>query len=115
MASHPQKGAIPAELGPAECKQLIDSSSGCIILDVRTPGEYSEGHLEGAKNVDFFSPDFRSQIEQYDREKIYVVYCKRGGRGERTKDLMKNCGFTLVVNIRGGFLGWKQAGLPVKK
>jgi rhodanese-related sulfurtransferase len=115
MVPRKEKGAFPAELDPAECKRLIDSSPGCIILDVRTPGEYSEGHIEGAKNVDFFCRDFRTQIENQDREKIYIVYCKKGIRGERTKDLMKNYGFVSVVNIRGGIEGWKQAGLPVKK
>ena len=115
MAPDSQKGAFPSELDPVACKQLIDSSPGCILLDVRTPGEYSESHLEGAKNVDFFCPDFRAQIENHDREKIYVVYCKKGIRGERTRDLMHNCGFFRVVNIRGGIEGWKQAGLPVKK
>jgi rhodanese-related sulfurtransferase len=108
-------GFFPEELDPAGCKKLIDSSPGCVIIDVRTPGEYSAGHLEGARNVDFFCPDFREKIETQDRGRSYVVYCKKGRRGERTKDMMKGCGFFRVVNIRGGIEGWKEAGLPLEK
>lgn len=109
------EGTFPPELDPAGCRQLIDSSPGCVILDVRTPGEYSQGHLDGAENLDFFCSDFRTKIETRDRERIYVVYCKKGHRGERTRDMMRSCGFIRVVNIRGGIEGWKLAGLPVKK
>ena len=113
----PRKTEDPllGELDPIGCHKLIDSSPGCVILDVRTPAEYSEGHLAGAQNVDFFCPDFRAQIESRDHDRIYVIYCRKGNRGARTRDLMKNFGFYRVVNIRGGLEGWKQAGLPTTK
>lgn len=105
----------PAECTPGECRKIIQEEPGCVILDVRTLEEYSGGHIEGAENLDYFSPEFPQRIERLDKTKKYVVYCKKGIRGEKTCRMMKKMGFPDVVNIRGGIEGWQDEGLPVKK
>ncbi len=105
----------PAECTPRECRNLIQEESGCVILDVRTPEEYSRGHIETAKNIDYFSPSFPEIIKCLDKTRKYLVYCKKGIRGEKTCRMMKEQGFPFVVNIRGGIDGWQEEGLPVKK
>lgn len=105
------------EISPDECRRFLGSGEGkgCVILDVRTPAEFREGHLAGALNIDFFTGDFRERISQLGRSRYYVVYCKLGNRGHRTLDLMHGLGFTHVSNIRGGIMAWQGAGLPVEK
>jgi rhodanese-related sulfurtransferase len=104
------------ELPPRECFLLLtEENRPCIVIDVRTPGEFSGGHLEGAENIDYYHPDFRSRIERKDRSSRYLVYCKRGIRGHKTMEMMRECGFADVTNIGGGFDNWNSQGLPVKR
>jgi len=105
------------ELSPRECFLLIGGSPGdrCIILDVRTADEFREGHLEGAENLDFYRPDFKELFTGRDKTCGYLVYCKKGLRGKKTMEFMRECGFQDVTNISGGFENWMASGLPVKQ
>jgi rhodanese-related sulfurtransferase len=86
-----------------------------VVLDVRTPKEYEQEHLENAHLLDVKSKDFEDEIEKMDKEKEYFVYCKAGVRGCKAVDLMKNHGYTKVLNITGGIDKWKSKRLPVTK
>jgi len=105
------------ELSPRECFMLIDGSpqDRCIILDVRTADEFREGHLERAENLDYYRPDFKKLIASLDKTSRYLVYCRKGLRGKKTMEHMRECGFQDVTNISGGFENWVASGLPVKK
>lgn len=103
------------EASPEECRRVIAEEQGCRILDVRTPDEYRQGHLENAVNIDFYAPDFRQQLEKLDRDRPYVVYCKKGMRGAKAMELLKQAGFSRVYNISGGYEGWAGRGLPVQR
>ena len=105
------------ELPPRECSTLLtrEGEPPCVIIDVRTADEFRTGHLIGAENLDFYRPDFRQCIERKDRKCRYLVYCKRGVRGQKTMDLMRQCGFPDVINIQGGYENWTSQGLPVQK
>ncbi|MDO5678417.1 MAG: rhodanese-like domain-containing protein [Propionibacteriaceae bacterium] len=73
-------------------------SADAVVIDVRTPEEYTEGHLEGAKNIDFLSPDFAAQVDQLPKDAEYVLYCRSGNRSGQAKSIMENLGFTDVTN-----------------
>lgn len=105
------------DLPPRECLTLLaePGAGPCLIIDVRTGKEYVEGHLEGAEHIDFYRPDFRQALEQKDHGCRYLVYCRRGGRGHRAMELMKECGFRDVVNMEGGLERWVSEGLPVER
>src|SRR5688572_3412595 len=60
-------------------KQLADARKG-ILLDVRTPKELAEGHIAGAIAIDFYEPEFESNIQQLDNSREVYVYCARGRR-----------------------------------
>ncbi len=87
-------------VGSEEVKE--SSQADIQVIDVRTPGEYSSGHVEGAKNIDIYSPTFQEQINQLDKSKNYYVYCKSGGRSGKAQKLMQEMGFTKVCNVNGG-------------
>ncbi len=89
------------------------NSSSFIILDIRTFAEYKSGHIENAVNIDFYSRDFRQQLDELDRGKTYLVYCRTAGRTGNALPLMKNMGFHRVYNMAGGIESWIKMGLPV--
>ena len=85
------------------------------ILDVRTPAEFAEGHLNNSLNIDFQSENFDSQIQTLDKSKSYAVYCRSGVRSAMAAEEMSHLGFKFVSNMVGGILEWSAAGLPITK
>lgn len=77
-----------------------------ILVDVRTPAEWSEGHIPGAINIDIFSADFsRKAKELLPQEKEVAVYCKGGGRSKKAARRLIKMGYT-VYNLKGGITQW---------
>lgn len=85
------------------------------IVDVRTPEEVSEGHLEGALNINFLGETFAEEIDKLDKKKTYLLYCRSGSRTRKAADLMQNAGFKHVYMLEGGITAWKEAGKPIEK
>ncbi|MEM1404824.1 MAG: rhodanese-like domain-containing protein [Pseudomonadota bacterium] len=80
-----------------------------VVLDVRTGGEFSAGHIEGAVHMPIASDDFSKQIAKLDKSKSYVVHCTAnppGGRAERAIDTLRDAGFSRVQSLEGGYHGW---------
>ena len=89
------------------------TETGVITFDVRTPGEYMSGHIQGAQNIDFESGSFASQIENLDKNRTYAVYCRSGNRSGQAVAIMHDAGFHNVYNLNGGVIDWANAGLPL--
>ena len=84
-----------------------------VVLDVRTPEEFAEGHLEGAVLVDFYAADFAEQLAALDTDVPYLVYCRSGNRSGQALGVMEQLGFASAVDVDGGIVAWADAGLPV--
>lgn len=84
-----------------------------IVLDVRTPEEFAEGHLAGALLVDFYDADFAEQLTALDRDVPYLVYCRSDNRSGQALGVMGQLGFSSVADVDGGIVAWNDAGLPV--
>ena len=84
-----------------------------VILDVRTPEEFGDGHIENAVNIDFRSPSFESEISELDREKVYLVYCRTGNRSSSAVEIMSKLGFREIYHLDVGITGWIEEGLIV--
>jgi len=110
--------AVYKLVSPAEGAALIAEMGGnvpFVILDVRTPEEYGEGHIEGAVVWDVNRDDFAESLGMaYPRDGRYVVYCRSGVRSRTATEIMQSLGFTDIYEIEGGFNAWKTAGLPVE-
>jgi phage shock protein E len=89
------------------------AEAGIITLDVRTPGEFNEGHIEGAELIDFQSGNFENEIATLDKTKTYAVYCRSGSRSGQAVKVMSDAGFTNIYNLDGGVIDWANAGLPL--
>jgi rhodanese-related sulfurtransferase len=97
-----------------ELLQLIEAKADMLILDVRTPGEYSEGHIPGAYSIDHLEIESRiKEIEAY-RDKPVVVYCYSGVRAGMVESYLVEHGFTKVQHLEGDWSAWKANGQPTK-
>lgn len=88
---------------------------GVVTLDVRTPAEFAEGYIEGARLIDFQSGNFEQEIATLDKNATYAVYCRSGNRSGQAVRVMQDAGFTNVFNMNGGVIDWANAGLPLVK
>lgn len=103
---------------PAEAYTLIQDNADnpdFIIIDVRTPDEYAQGHLENATVIDYRSENFTIEISKLDRFKKYLIYCRTGGRSAGARDQMAALGFKDISNILGGITDWINQGFSVIK
>src|SRR5687767_12672497 len=105
----------PQTMDVAEFEEKLNNTSDKIILDVRTPSEYHEGHLSNSVLIDFRNPDFMEQVSKLDKSKTVFVYCAAGGRSEKAANILKDLGFNEVYNLHGGINEWKAASKPVVK
>ncbi len=86
-----------------------------VVVDVRTPEEYADGHIAGSTNIDFAARDFQKKLNALSRTNTYLVHCASGGRSTLSLETFKKLGFKSVVHLDGGFRAWKKAEQPVAK
>ncbi|HEY9177015.1 MAG TPA: rhodanese-like domain-containing protein [Flavipsychrobacter sp.] len=101
------------ELNPNAFKAAMNDKKDEILLDVRTAGEYNDGHIKGAKNIDWYSPSFQDEVAKLDKTKPVFVYCKSGGRSGQATQVLKSMGFKEVYDLEGGITRWKSEGMPL--
>lgn len=102
-------------LEPKQFAEAVKADSNAVLLDVRTPGEYADGHLEGAGNLDFRNAAaFDEGLMKLSKAPTYYVYCRSGRRSMAACKKMKADGFK-VIDMTGGITAWKADGLPTVK
>lgn len=94
-------------------KELIDKGN-CLLLDVRTPGEYSTGHIAGSTNINIADPEFASKIKLLDKSKTLLIYCLSGSRSDAAGQYMSRLGFQKIYTLQRGLINWNRAGLPLE-
>ena len=93
----------------------VDFTASTTVIDVRTPAEFAEGHLEGAVNSDVSAPTFASEISQLPVDGEYVIYCRSGNRSAQAVSQMTELGFTNLTDVGGVQQASAATGLPVVK
>ena len=74
-----------------------------VLIDVRTPQEYAEGHLDNAVNINWYDEDFINQFKTIEKDKTIYVYCKKGGRSSSAAELLTSSGYNNVIDLLGGY------------
>lgn len=103
-------------LGPAQADSLIRASakdSSFHLIDIRTPQEYGSGKIGNARMIDFYAPDFQSNLAKLPRDAKILIYCRSGNRSGQALGLMESMGFTNVSHLAGGIGAWRGKGLPI--
>ncbi len=78
------------------------------LIDVRTPEEFKEGHIENAILIDYFSADFNTKIQELDKEKPVYLYCRSGNRSGKAAIILIDLGFKEIVDLEGGYEAWSE-------
>lgn len=106
------------KLSPKEASAFIESNRNnpdFMLIDIRTPGEYADGHIPTSINMSLHSEGFEADVGRLDRGKTYMIYCRTGRRVASAVDIMEKAGFTKVYGIAGDILSWRSEGLPLVK
>lgn len=111
--ARPSDGPGVVLVSPADAAEVLASDDAPVVLDIRTPEEFAEGHVAEARNIDFYDPGFATALEALPRDTTYVMYCNSGNRSASAAALMRRLGFTEVYEVDGGIQAWKAAGLPL--
>jgi thioredoxin len=111
--SQSSNGGSPQEVSAVPFKELIASKKDAQLIDVRTPGEFQSGYIEGALNLDFNGADYNRQVASLDKSKPVLVYCLSGGRSASAARGLRQNGFQEVIELEGGIMAWNRAGLPL--
>jgi rhodanese-related sulfurtransferase len=107
--------ADPAKHVKADEASKIIADGKVAVIDVRTPDEFKDGHIQGAKNIDIMGNDFEAQLGKLDKTQPTLVHCQAGGRSTRALKVFEKLGFTNLIHLDEGFGGWEAAGKPVVK
>ncbi len=100
-------------LEPLAFRDAYAKEKQAVLLDVRTPSEWTGGILPNAVLVDYQATDFETRILKMNRDLPYFVYCLSGGRSASAAAFMREQGFKRVYELQGGTLAWSKAGLAL--
>jgi rhodanese-related sulfurtransferase len=113
--SRPQSSSSHAEaiqrLAPATYVQEISDETH-LLLDVRTPEEFSSGYIAGAVNIPVQS--LAARLSEIPRDQPVVIYCRSGNRSALAAEILADAGYSTIYDM-GGIQAWQAQGLPVAR
>lgn len=96
---------------PAELHQTLNQENAPLVVDVRSPEEYRlDGHIAGSRLLPL--PVLLQRSGELPKDRPIVFVCRSGNRSHIACEQLVNQGFSNVINMTGGMLGWRSAGLP---
>ena len=97
-----------ADLSQEEWTKRYNEDENAVLLDVRTEGEYYQGHIPNSILIDIYKGQgFIYKIDELDKSKNYYVYCRSGARSGQACRIMNKSGFKNAYNLVGGIINWK--------
>ena len=106
IGCHSNNKSSYEQITPAEAKALMDSEEGYIILDVRTPEEFAERHIDGAILIPDYEIGEKAESILTDKEQLILVYCRSGRRSKNAANELATLGYTNIKEF-GGINDWK--------
>jgi len=94
------------DLSGEEFARAYNACENPVLLDVRTPQEFAMGRIPGAINIDITRGDFKTLVDNFDKEKVYFVYCRGGNRSVAACSILGKNGFR-SYNLVTGIIDWK--------
>ena len=114
-SSAQETAAIMEDVSNDTFLALMADKPEALLLDVRTPEEWNEGHLAGASHADYWGDEqaFQAAMDAIPRDRPVLVYCAGGGRSGLTAKELVKAGHHEVYNLENGISGWIAEGHPV--
>jgi len=107
-------GDVPAMSEDTLLARMASADKTMVVLDVRTPKEFAEGHVPGAINISHDQLEGRLSELDADRDRDVVVYCRSGHRAGLALGMLEKAGFKRLYHLDGDYLGWTAAQRPVE-
>ncbi|MEQ6168583.1 rhodanese-like domain-containing protein [Ekhidna sp. MALMAid0563] len=109
MSDQQSSGVISAE-------KLIElKAEGIKVVDIRTKGEYDQGHIPGVIHIDFLGDGFLERMKKEGTSEPIIIHCASGGRSAKAAKILKETGFERVYDYSGGFKEWSAKGLEIER
>ena len=105
------KGEIN-RVSPLEFQEKLKNN---LLIDIRTPREFTQGKIEGAININYYDRNFLEEIGKFDKSKPIFIYCRSGSRTNSAAKKMSNLGFVQVYDLNGGIGNWYRHKLKIVK
>ncbi|MCV3753672.1 rhodanese-like domain-containing protein [Mycoplasma enhydrae] len=115
LASKCSNNNEPVKLSTDESLEFIrnnKNNKNFVLLDVRTEGEIKENYIDGMINVNLNDPNFEQKINAFDKNKIYLVYCRTQNRSQAAAKIMQKLGFKNIYWMDGGITKWLRENKP---
>lgn len=103
------------KLDPQSFDKKFKDVKDPILIDVRTPEEYAQGHLANAGMIDVTSSDFEARVSKLDKSKPVFVYGKAGIRSNKAANILSRLGFKEIYDLSGGITAWREEKKPLIK
>jgi rhodanese-related sulfurtransferase len=100
---------IIKSVGVKEAKEIIATKSkvgNFRVIDIRTPGEYEDGHIGGAEILNFYDSNFTESVKNLDKSVAYLIYCRSGNRSSSALKIFDYSDFKEVYELVGGYVAW---------
>lgn len=110
-----QNSKSESSLPAIEFSKKLEQTKDVQLVDVRTPGEFRNGHLKNAMNIDWNADDFNEKVKALDKSRPVFVYCMSGPRSMAAAAKLQEMGFKNVYEMQGGMMKWRNASLPEVK
>ncbi len=111
LVGTPGHAALSQNISAAQARDLLSAEPGIFLLDVRTPEEYRQIRLEGARLVPI--DQLLKRIGELPKDRSILVYCAVGSRSSQVANYLARLGYPAVYNLYGGIYAWQLRGYPV--
>jgi glyoxylase-like metal-dependent hydrolase (beta-lactamase superfamily II)/rhodanese-related sulfurtransferase len=101
------------DLSASELHGMLGNGSDLVLVDVREPWEYQQGHIAQALLIPL--GDLSQRVSELDTSNPVAVICATGNRSQSAAALLGQKGFTKVYNLQNGMAGWQREGFPVSR
>ncbi|HLU86157.1 MAG TPA: thioredoxin domain-containing protein [Taishania sp.] len=99
-------------LNPVEFSTMMGEVKEYFLIDVRTSGEFADGHIQGATNVDWNGTDFDEKMQLIDKNAPIFIYCLGGGRSSMAAEKLISNGYSNIIELNGGMMAWRKNNMP---
>jgi len=113
----PSEKSRYTDISVQQGKEMVDRGE-VFILDVRTPEEYAAGHIKGSTLLavqDIPEQELGEKLKDIPKDRKILVYCRTDRRSTQASQILVENGFSEVYNMKGGIIGWMNAGYEVVK
>lgn len=100
-------------IAPKAAAERLKKDPKIVVVDIRTPEEFAEGHINGAININMRAEDFEENLAKLDRGSTYLMHCLSGGRSTASIPVWEKLGFKKVLHLDEGKMGWVEEDLPL--